>query len=299
MNMSVQWSDIRPLMPWIITSVSVAYVAYIHYQLRQQSNKSLSPKINPNIDKHKDKVKHVYKGHQLDKDDNQEFLSVSSIKTIDKINDISDSEDRPRGRRSAYSYFVTDCADRETNRLCHLAEDRLVFAEFAKKCAKNWKKLSYEEKQYYHRLSEEDKLRYESEIKKYGKQKPKSKSRQSKRICSQMVCEVFSNDKLLDMAFDMFANEELSALKEKSLLNSNEEEEVMSELLNRWNQSEPEFKNQYIERIQLDAKAFNQSFNTSIRDEDEDIVNECENNNCGSDRDFDSNDWNHSKSSKV
>jgi len=63
---TIGWSDVRPWMPWIITSVSMAYVMYIRYKVRRQSGgRQDRPEMNPHIDKHKQKVKHVFKGDDL------------------------------------------------------------------------------------------------------------------------------------------------------------------------------------------------------------------------------------------
>ncbi|CAG2100528.1 unnamed protein product, partial [Medioppia subpectinata] len=209
-------------------------------------------------------------------------------------------ESRPRGRRSAYSYFVSECADSESNRLCLSADDRLIFAEFAKKCAHNWKKLSEEQKQYYHQLSETDKKRYDSEMKRYRKQR----SKQSKSICKKKVIEDISEDNLLNMAFDLFAGEEMPVVRGQRPSITDNNEEILSELLVRWDKSEAHFKNHYLDRIRQESAAFNMSFNTSIKDEDDLSVDGLAvDNTCGSDPepevgDYDS-DCVHSKSSKV
>ena len=47
---------------------------------------------------------------------------------------------RPRGRMTAYAFFVQTC--REEFRKKH-PDERVVFAEFSKKCAQRWKVCGY------------------------------------------------------------------------------------------------------------------------------------------------------------
>ncbi|KAL3224433.1 hypothetical protein MRX96_026553 [Rhipicephalus microplus] len=51
--------------------------------------------------------------------------------------------DKPRGRMSAYAFFVQTC--REEHKKKHPNEN-VVFAEFSKKCAERWKTMSDGEK---------------------------------------------------------------------------------------------------------------------------------------------------------
>ena len=75
------WSDVGPVLPWLITSVSVAYVAYIHYKLRKQLKQSdpNQSKVNPAIDKHRAKVRHVFKGEHLVKGKFNKQKSISFL----------------------------------------------------------------------------------------------------------------------------------------------------------------------------------------------------------------------------
>lgn len=47
--------------------------------------------------------------------------------------------DKPRGRMSAYAFFVQTC--REEHKKKHPSES-VVFAEFSKKCSERWKVMS-------------------------------------------------------------------------------------------------------------------------------------------------------------
>jgi hypothetical protein len=71
---------------------------------------------------------------------------------------------KPKGRTSAYAYFVKTCRDEHRNKY---PNENVVFSEFSKKCADLWKPLSDHEKQKYHRMAQTDKERYESEMSNY------------------------------------------------------------------------------------------------------------------------------------
>jgi len=72
--------------------------------------------------------------------------------------------DKPRGRVSAYAYFVQTC--REEHKKKHPNEN-VVFSEFSKKCAERWRTMSDPEKKRFHQMAEKDKKRYESEMSTY------------------------------------------------------------------------------------------------------------------------------------
>lgn len=286
-----------------------------------------------------------------------------------EVEEAQSPDGRPLGRRSAYSFFVGECADNESNPLCRTTADRRVFAEFAKKCAHIWKKLPEEEKQRYHRLSEDDKHRYESEVRAFRENRHK-RSKHSPRVKSsrpvsnedettstaandstgipednvlsggthcrsateqtipeesgdcmaqkaqeipksveipkaspeeelEEVEELYANrvlpemdrklseprnkmikfmsveepetldnteDQLMDMAFDMWATEEMPNVRLQRPSIDHNDGEILTELLKRWDRSVPqEVKNHYLERV----KSFDNSFNKSIRDDDE------------------------------
>jgi len=71
---------------------------------------------------------------------------------------------KPRGRVSAYAYFVQTC--REEHRRKHPNEN-VVFSEFSRKCAERWKTMNDHEKKRFHSMAEKDKERYESEMSHY------------------------------------------------------------------------------------------------------------------------------------
>lgn len=86
---------------------------------------------------------------------------------------------KPRGRMSAYAYFVQTC--REEHKKKHPNES-VVFAEFSKKCAERWKTMSEKEKKRFQDMAEKDKKRYESEMANYTPMKgEKGKGKKRKR----------------------------------------------------------------------------------------------------------------------
>lgn len=55
-------------------------------------------------------------------------------------------KDKPRGRMSAYAYFVQAC--REEHKQKHPNEN-VVFADFSKKCSERWKVIKNEYNQFH------------------------------------------------------------------------------------------------------------------------------------------------------
>ncbi|KAH8025403.1 hypothetical protein HPB51_007715 [Rhipicephalus microplus] len=83
--------------------------------------------------------------------------------------------DKPRGRMSAYAFFVQTC--REEHKKKHPNEN-VVFAEFSKKCAERWKTMSDGEKKRFHQMADKDKKRFDTEMADYKPPKgDKSKKR--------------------------------------------------------------------------------------------------------------------------
>jgi len=71
---------------------------------------------------------------------------------------------KPRGRMSSYAFFVQTC--REEHKKKHPTE-KVVFAEFTKKCAEKWKEMSAKEKRRFEEMAEKDKARYEADMANY------------------------------------------------------------------------------------------------------------------------------------
>jgi len=71
---------------------------------------------------------------------------------------------KPRGRMSAYAFFVQTC--REEHKKKHPGES-VVFAEFSKKCSDRWKLMGPNEKKRFDSMADKDKARYEREMASY------------------------------------------------------------------------------------------------------------------------------------
>lgn len=64
------------------------------------------------------------------------FLIETFLLQTKKMPRVAKGDAKPRGRMTAYAYFVQIC--REEHKKKH-PEENVVFAEFSKKCAERWK----------------------------------------------------------------------------------------------------------------------------------------------------------------
>lgn len=85
-------------------------------------------------------------------------------------------KNKPKGRCSAYAYFVKDYQGYLKNTRGYLS-----FTECSKMCAARWKHIPEKDKQKYRKLAEIDALRYKREMKKYKSEEVKIKKRKRKR----------------------------------------------------------------------------------------------------------------------
>ena len=76
---------------------------------------------------------------------------------------VGDDDTKPRGRMTAYAFFVQICREEHKKRY---PDEQVLFQEFSKKCAERWKTMSDREKKWFNQMAENDKKRYESEISK-------------------------------------------------------------------------------------------------------------------------------------
>lgn len=72
---------------------------------------------------------------------------------------------KPKGKMSAYAYFVQTCRDEHKKKS---PEIPVNFAEFSKKCSERWKIMSVKEKSKFDDLAKVDKVRYDREMKDFG-----------------------------------------------------------------------------------------------------------------------------------
>jgi uncharacterized short protein YbdD (DUF466 family) len=143
------------------------------------------------------------------------------------------ADGKPKGRMSAYAYFVQTC--REEHKKKHPGEN-VVFAEFSRKCADRWKTMSDKEKKRFHDMAEKDKKRYEGEM--AGWKPPKGeKGKKRKRVKDPNA------PKRALSAFFWFCNDERARVKET--LQESTVGEVAKELGRRWNECTDEQKSKY------------------------------------------------------
>lgn len=71
---------------------------------------------------------------------------------------------KPRGRMSAYVYFVQNC--REEHKKTNPGES-VVFTEFSKECSAKWKVITPKDKKMFEEMAKKDKVRYDREMKTY------------------------------------------------------------------------------------------------------------------------------------
>merc|ERR1712183_527681 len=86
---------------------------------------------------------------------------------------------KPKGRMSAYAYFVQTCREERKKKR---PNENVVFAEFSRKCADRWKTMSDKEKQRFHQMAEKDKKRFESEMANYKPPKGEKGGKKRKRV---------------------------------------------------------------------------------------------------------------------
>ncbi|XP_064482042.1 high mobility group protein B1-like [Ornithodoros turicata] len=141
--------------------------------------------------------------------------------------------DKPRGRMSAYAFFVQTC--REEHKKKHPGES-VVFKEFSKKCAERWKTMNEGEKKRFQQLADKDKKRFESEMAGYTPAKG-DKGKKRKRTKDPNA------PKRPLSAFFWFCNDERPKVREENPDNS--VGEVAKELGRRWNDVSDDTKSKY------------------------------------------------------
>jgi len=111
---------------------------------------------------------------------------------------------KPRGKMSAYAYFVQTC--REEHKKKHPGES-VVFAEFSRKCAEKWKLMGAKEKKRFDEMAERDKARYNREMDSYIP--PKGEKRKRRRTKDPNA------PKRALSAFFFFCQEERNSVKKQ------------------------------------------------------------------------------------
>jgi len=143
------------------------------------------------------------------------------------------SDGKPKGRMSAYAYFVQTC--REEHKKKHPNES-VVFAEFSRKCADRWKTMSDKEKQRFHSMAEKDKKRYEVEMKNYVPPKGTKKGKKKREKDPNAPKRALS-------AFFWFCNDERPRVK--VTMPDSSVGEIAKELGRRWNDCTEDQKSKF------------------------------------------------------
>ncbi|KAG1673138.1 High mobility group protein DSP1 [Nymphon striatum] len=110
---------------------------------------------------------------------------------------------KPKGKMSAYAYFVQICREEHKKKN---GDEKVSFAKFSKKCSERWRSMNDKEKGRFRDMADNDKKRYDEEMKSYvppkgekGKKRKRTKDPNApKRSLS---------------AFFFFCNEERGAIK--------------------------------------------------------------------------------------
>ncbi|CAG0883990.1 unnamed protein product, partial [Darwinula stevensoni] len=142
--------------------------------------------------------------------------------------------DKPRGRMSAYAFFVQTC--REEHKKKHPNEN-VVFSEFSKKCAERWKTMNEKEKGRFHEMAARDKQRFDSEMSNYKSTGKGAGGRKRKRAKDPAA------PKRALSAFFWFCADERP--KVRALNPDYAVGDVAKELGKRWADATPEVKSKY------------------------------------------------------
>ncbi|XP_045520691.1 high mobility group protein DSP1-like isoform X2 [Pieris brassicae] len=142
---------------------------------------------------------------------------------------------KPRGRMTAYAFFVQSCREEHKKKY---PDENVVFAAFSKKCAERWSTMSEKEKMRFHEMADQDKKRYDLEMKDYVPPKF-TKVRGRKR---QQPKDPNAPKRSLS-AFFWFCNDERSKVK------ANNPEytmgDIAKELGRRWAAADSDTKTKY------------------------------------------------------
>uniref|UniRef100_A0A8D2CXG1 High mobility group protein B3 n=1 Tax=Sciurus vulgaris TaxID=55149 RepID=A0A8D2CXG1_SCIVU len=81
---------------------------------------------------------------------------------------------KPKGKMSAYAFFVQTCRKEHKKKN---PEVPVNFAEFSKKCSERWKTMYGKEKSKFDEMAKADKMHYDREMKDYGPPKEARKKK--------------------------------------------------------------------------------------------------------------------------
>ena len=113
------------------------------------------------------------------------------------------ASDKPRGRMTAYAFFVQTC--REEHKKLH-PDETVKFELFSRQCSDRWKTMSEIEKEKFHEMATKDKERYIEEMKGYVA--PLSLGRRGRRPRGMKKMKDPNKPKRALSAFLFYSNDE-------------------------------------------------------------------------------------------
>ncbi|XP_071645086.1 uncharacterized protein [Temnothorax longispinosus] len=138
----------------------------------------------PNVYKSKQSLnEHLLKHESIKKHPIQQIpqnnLQQNNAQSLQRDNMPRRTDVKPRGRMTAYTYFVKSCHQEHKKK----HPKRKIFPQFfSKNCGKRWKTMSDIEKKRFHEMAEKDKKRYDTEMQNYTPPKGKNKDIEKKRF---------------------------------------------------------------------------------------------------------------------
>jgi len=120
------------------------------------------------------------------------------------------SSAKPRGKTSAYAYFVSTCREEHKKKY---PDETVVFAEFSRKCADSWRTMTDKEKRRFQEMAEADKKRYEREMANYVPPKDGEKVGRGKKAGKVKKVKDPNAPKRPLTAFFLFCNDKRPGIK--------------------------------------------------------------------------------------
>ncbi|XP_031628780.1 high mobility group protein DSP1 [Contarinia nasturtii] len=229
---------------WYTTGQNVEQIQQ-HNQAHQQTNQQ-----HPQTNQHQQANQHIQDQHQIQQNhqqNNQNNQHLQPIQTPTPAKRGKHADGKPRGRMTAYAFFVQTC--REEHKKKH-PEEQVVFAEFSRKCAERWKTMLDKEKKRFHEMAEKDKARYDSEMQNYVPPKGVVLGRGKKR---KQIKDPNAPKRSLS-AFFWFCNDERT--KVKALNPEYGVGDIAKELGKKWSDVEPTVKSKYEAMAENDKKRY-------------------------------------------
>ncbi|XP_046462878.1 high mobility group protein DSP1-like [Daphnia pulex] len=158
---------------------------------------------------------------------------------------------KPRGRMTAYAYFMQTCREEHKNKY---PDENVVFLEFSRRCAGQWKLMTENDKKRFQGMAERDKLRFENEMRHY--QPPQGATgRGTKR---KQVKDPNAPKRSLS-AFFWFCHDLRGHVKEQHPEYTLGE--IAKELGRRWGVSDDATKAQYAAKAEQDRARYERDMN--------------------------------------